>query len=128
MAFPLILLIAGTAAAFGPILGFTYAAARSLASALLTYFLGVWLGRDTLESVLGPRLNRIRARIERSGTIAVAAIRLVPIAPFTIVNMVLWRRRWLQAASRRRPTRSAFIARSQPWTSPPRYLRCVTRS
>jgi uncharacterized membrane protein YdjX (TVP38/TMEM64 family) len=81
-------LIAGTAAAFGPILGFAYAAAGSLASALLTYFLGAWLGRDTLESVLGPRLNRIRARIERSGTVAVAAVRLVPIAPFTIVNVV----------------------------------------
>ena len=88
VAFPLILLIAGTAAAFGPVLGFAYAAAGSLASALLTYFLGVWLGRDTLESVLGPRLNRIRARIQRSGILAVAAVRLVPIAPFTIVNMV----------------------------------------
>ena len=88
VAFPLILLIAGTAAAFGPVLGFAYAAAGSLASALLTYFIGVWLGRDTLESVLGPRLNRIRARIQRSGILAVAAIRLVPIAPFTIVNMV----------------------------------------
>ena len=39
LAFPLILLIAGTAAAFGPVLGFAYAAAGSLASALLTYFL-----------------------------------------------------------------------------------------
>ena len=38
--------------------------------------------------MLGPRLNRIRARVQRSGILAVAAIRLVPIAPFTIVNMV----------------------------------------
>ena len=88
VAFPLILLIAGTAAAFGPVLGFAYAAAGSLASALITYFIGASLGRDTLESVLGPRLNRIRARVQRSGILAVAAIRLVPIAPFTIVNMV----------------------------------------
>ena len=88
VAFPLILLIAGTAAAFGPVVGFAYAAAGSLASALLTYFIGAWLGRDALENVLGPRLNRIRARIQRSGVVAVAAIRLVPIAPFTIVNMV----------------------------------------
>ena len=88
VAFPLILLIAGTAATFGPVLGFAYAAAGSLASALLTYFIGAWLGRDALESVLGPRLNRIRTRIQHSGIVAVAAIRLVPIAPFTIVNMV----------------------------------------
>jgi len=40
----------------------------------------------------------------------------------------LWRRRWLPAASPRRPTRSVFTVRSQPWTSPPRYLHCATRS
>jgi phospholipase D1/2 len=88
VAFPLILLIAGTAAAFGPLLGFACAAAGSLASALLTYFIGAWLGRKNLERALGPRLNRIRARVQRGGVLAVAAIRLVPIAPFTIVNMV----------------------------------------
>ena len=43
--FPLILLIAGTAAALGPILGFAWAAAGSLASAVVTYFIGAWLGR-----------------------------------------------------------------------------------
>jgi uncharacterized membrane protein YdjX (TVP38/TMEM64 family) len=88
VAFPLILLIAGTAAAFGPVLGFACAAAGSLASALLTYFIGAWLGRKNLERALGPRLKRIRASVQRGGVLAVAAIRLVPIAPFTIVNMV----------------------------------------
>jgi phosphatidylserine/phosphatidylglycerophosphate/cardiolipin synthase-like enzyme/uncharacterized membrane protein YdjX (TVP38/TMEM64 family) len=86
--FPLILLIAGTAAALGPVLGFTCAAAGSLASAILTYFIGAWLGRRNMESALGPRLNRIRRRVQRGGVLAVTAIRLVPIAPFTIVNMV----------------------------------------
>jgi phospholipase D1/2 len=88
VAFPVVLLIAGTAAAFGPILGFTYAAVGSLSSALLTYLIGAWLGRRPLQSLLGPRLSRIRNRICRSGLVAVAAVRLVPIAPFTLVNMV----------------------------------------
>jgi phospholipase D1/2 len=88
VAFPVVLLIAGTAAAFGPILGFIYAAVGSLASALLTYVIGAWLGRRPLQSILGPRLSRIRNRICRSGVVAVAAVRLVPIAPFTLVNMV----------------------------------------
>jgi phosphatidylserine/phosphatidylglycerophosphate/cardiolipin synthase-like enzyme/uncharacterized membrane protein YdjX (TVP38/TMEM64 family) len=88
VAFPVVLLIAGTAAAFGPILGFTYATVGSLASALLTYGIGAWLGRRPLQSILGPRLSRIRNRICRSGLVAVAAVRLVPIAPFTLVNMV----------------------------------------
>ena len=69
-------------------LGFAYAFAGSLASAILTYGIGAWLGRDPLQSLLGPRLNRIRGSIQRSGFLAIAAIRLVPVAPFTIVNMV----------------------------------------
>jgi uncharacterized membrane protein YdjX (TVP38/TMEM64 family) len=84
----LILLIAGTAAALGPVLGFACAAAGSLASAIVTYYIGVWLGGKNLERALGPRLHRIRERVQRSGVLAVTAIRLVPIAPFTIVNMV----------------------------------------
>ena len=88
VAFPVTLMIAGTAAAFGPVLGFSYAALGSLASAVLTYGIGAWLGRTALQSALGPRLSRIREAICRSGILAIAAIRLVPVAPFTIVNMV----------------------------------------
>ena len=88
IAFPLTLTIAGTAAAFGPVLGFTYAALGSIASSVLLYAMGAWLGRKTLQSVLGPRLTRIREAICRRGILAIAAVRLVPVAPFTIVNMV----------------------------------------
>ena len=52
------------------------------------YGVGAWLGRRQLQSIFGPRLNRIRNGIARSGILAVAAVRLVPLAPFTIVNMV----------------------------------------
>jgi uncharacterized membrane protein YdjX (TVP38/TMEM64 family) len=88
IAFPVLILIAATAAAFGPGLGLAYAAAGSLASAIVTYALGVALGRDTLRAVIGPRLKRVQRRIVRGGVLAIAAIRLVPIAPFTVVNMV----------------------------------------
>src|SRR5262249_35796441 len=59
-----------------------------LASAIVTYAVGAGLGRDALRNVLGPRLNRIRRRIARQGVLAVATIRLVPLAPFTVVNLV----------------------------------------
>jgi phosphatidylserine/phosphatidylglycerophosphate/cardiolipin synthase-like enzyme/uncharacterized membrane protein YdjX (TVP38/TMEM64 family) len=88
IAFPVLILIAATAAAFGPGLGFAYAAAGSLASAVVTYALGVALGRDTLRAVIGPRLKRVQRRIVSGGVLAIAAIRLVPIAPFTVVNLV----------------------------------------
>ncbi len=88
IAFPVLILIAATAAAFGPALGLAYAAAGSLASAVVTYAVGVALGRDTLRAVIGPRLKRVQRRIVHGGVLAIAAIRLVPIAPFTVVNLV----------------------------------------
>ena len=88
VAFPLVVLIAATAAAFGPVEGFIYALGGSVASAVLTYGIGAWVGRQPLRSLLGPRLNRIRNVFVRRGVLAIAAIRLVPVAPFTVVNLV----------------------------------------
>ena len=88
LVFPVMLLIAATAAAFGPWLGFLYAGAGALASAAVTYAIGAALGRRAIENVMGPRLNRVRRSIVRRGVLAVAAVRLVPVAPFTMVNLV----------------------------------------
>jgi phospholipase D1/2 len=88
VAFPVTLLIAATAATFGPLLGLVYAATGAIASALVTYAVGAQLGRRLLEDVLGPRLHQIRRHISRRGVLAIAAVRLVPIAPFTLVNLV----------------------------------------
>jgi uncharacterized membrane protein YdjX (TVP38/TMEM64 family) len=41
-----------------------------------------------LRSVIGPRLKRVQRRIVNGGVLAIAAIRLIPIAPFTVVNLV----------------------------------------
>jgi phospholipase D1/2 len=88
VAFPVTVLIVATAAAFGPWPGLAYAACGVLVSALLTYAVGARLGKETLRAVLGPRLNRIRRKIARQGIIAVATVRLVPLAPFTVINLV----------------------------------------
>jgi uncharacterized membrane protein YdjX (TVP38/TMEM64 family) len=88
VAFPVNLLIVATAAAFGPFLGFAYAASGVLASALVTYGAGAWIGRKALMSLVGPRLNRVRNSLARRGVLAVAAVRMVPLAPFTLVNVV----------------------------------------
>ena len=88
LVFPVMLLIAATAAAFGPWLGFVLASIGAIASAIVTYGVGAAIGRRTMENVLGPRLNRVRRGIVRRGVLAVAAIRLVPVAPFTLVNLV----------------------------------------
>jgi uncharacterized membrane protein YdjX (TVP38/TMEM64 family) len=59
-----------------------------LASAIVTYSIGVVFGQEALSRVLGPRLTRIRTRIARRGVLAIAAVRLLPLAPFSLVNLV----------------------------------------
>jgi phosphatidylserine/phosphatidylglycerophosphate/cardiolipin synthase-like enzyme/uncharacterized membrane protein YdjX (TVP38/TMEM64 family) len=86
--FPVTVLIVATAAAFGPWLGFAYAAAGALLSAVISFMIGAMIGRETLTSVLGPRLNRIRREVRKKGVIAVAVVRLVPVAPFGVINLV----------------------------------------
>ena len=86
--FPVTLLIAGTAVSFGAWLGFLYATMGAVLSAIVTYLIGRRLGSRPLRRLIGPRLNRIRRSIDRTGVVAVATIRLVPIAPFTLVNLV----------------------------------------
>jgi uncharacterized membrane protein YdjX (TVP38/TMEM64 family) len=86
--FPLTALIVGTAVTFGAWLGFAYAAVGALASAAVTYAVGAWLGTNALRHLIGPRLSRIRRGIAQRGILAVMSIRLVPVAPFTVVNLV----------------------------------------
>jgi uncharacterized membrane protein YdjX (TVP38/TMEM64 family) len=88
VAFPVTVLIAATSAAFGAWPGFPYATIGVMASAVITYAIGARVGKDALRHVLGPRLNRIRRKIARQGVLAIATIRLVPLAPFTVVNLV----------------------------------------
>jgi phosphatidylserine/phosphatidylglycerophosphate/cardiolipin synthase-like enzyme/uncharacterized membrane protein YdjX (TVP38/TMEM64 family) len=86
--FPVVVLIAATAATFGPWLGFIYATIGTMLSALVTYALGAWLGKQTLRDLLGPKLASVRRKVARKGVIAVALVRLVPVAPFTVVNLL----------------------------------------
>lgn len=87
VAFPVNLLIAATAAAFGPWMGFLYGGAGSLASALVAYGIGVLIGTNAMRELLGERLDRIRGHMDRGGMLAIMAVRLVPVAPFALVNM-----------------------------------------
>jgi phosphatidylserine/phosphatidylglycerophosphate/cardiolipin synthase-like enzyme/uncharacterized membrane protein YdjX (TVP38/TMEM64 family) len=85
--FPVMVLIAVTAAVFGAWPGVLYAAAGALASALATYAIGRWLGPRGLRQFFGPRLNLITRSFARQGIPTVTLVRLVPVAPFSIVNL-----------------------------------------
>jgi phosphatidylserine/phosphatidylglycerophosphate/cardiolipin synthase-like enzyme/uncharacterized membrane protein YdjX (TVP38/TMEM64 family) len=83
---PLITLFA--VVAFGPWLGFAYAMAGILISALFTYWLGTRMDRSTVRRLAGPKLSRILDVLRRRGLVALTALRLVPLAPFTIEGIV----------------------------------------
>jgi len=87
VAFPVIVLIAGTTAVFGVWPGILYAGLGAMASALTTYGIGWFLGQRRLRHYFGPRVNRIKQTLEGRGIVTVTAIRLIPAAPYTLVNL-----------------------------------------
>ncbi len=86
--FPLVILVAATAMIFGPWLGVAYAIGGSIASALLTFWVGKYLGRDWLRRVAGSRIDRLDRWLSDRGILTVITVRVIPIAPFTVVNLV----------------------------------------
>ena len=86
--FPVNLLILATALSFGSLKGFSLALTGSLLGGLASYLLGRWLGRDVVQKLAGKKLNRLSRKLARRGWLTVALVRIVPIAPYTIVNMV----------------------------------------
>ncbi|AGR67807.1 phospholipase D [Burkholderia pseudomallei] len=88
LAVPVTLLITATGLVFGAWPGIAYAAAGTLLAAAATYGIGRWLGRDAVRRLAGRRANRLSEHIGRRGIVAMAVLRLLPIAPFTVVNLV----------------------------------------
>jgi phospholipase D1/2 len=85
---PVTVLILVTAIVFGPVLGSLYSLAGCLAAAALTYAIGHFLGQDFVRKIAGAKWQRLQRKIDQSGILAVATLRLLPVAPFTVVNIV----------------------------------------
>lgn len=85
--FPVTVLIAVTAAVFGVWPGVLYAGLGALASAIVTYGIGRWFGPRGLRQYFGPRLNLITRSFASRGIPTMTMVRLVPVAPFSVVNL-----------------------------------------
>lgn len=85
--FPLTLLITATAVVFDPWLAVVLSLAGALANAVVVYAIGRGLMRETVMHAFGKYVEKLQGALDRSGIIAVASIRMVPIAPFTLVNL-----------------------------------------
>jgi phospholipase D1/2 len=87
--FPRWLITMTAVLAFGPWKGFVYAMAGVILAGTATFLPGRMVGRDTVRHLAGPRLKPVMKFMEQKGLIAVTLVRLVPVAPFPVVNLVM---------------------------------------
>ena len=76
-------------ALFGPLLGPAYSLLGAVTGATAAYGLGRFLGRDWVERNADGRLGRLKSGVEAEGWRFVAFVRLVPVAPFNLLNLGL---------------------------------------
>lgn len=84
---PQIVLIAAAVVAFGPQDGALYSWIGTMVSALVGFYLGRAAGAKTLDRFSGPAVQRFMRLVGENGFLASLIVRLVPSAPFIVVNM-----------------------------------------
>jgi phospholipase D1/2 len=87
--FPLTALVTVTGMVLGPWTGFLCAITGSLASAAAGFGLGRITGKQTVRHILGKRYRTLRRAVSKGGLFTITAVRMVPVAPYTVVNMTL---------------------------------------
>jgi phospholipase D1/2 len=85
--FPVNLLIAATILVFGPVVGAVYALAGSVLSAAVLHQIGRSFPEHAWARLIGTRGEWLRSRVARHGFLAIAVVRLLPLAPYSIVSL-----------------------------------------
>ena len=86
--FPRALITLAAVLVFGVWLGFVYAMTGIMVAALVTFFAGRLVRRDTVRRLAGRKLDRLSLALRERGLLAMTAVRLVPLAPFPVVGLV----------------------------------------
>ena len=73
---------------FGAWTGFALAYGALNLAALIGFVAGHFLGNEALRRLAGKRLDELSRRLARRGILTVFSVRLIPLAPFTVVNLV----------------------------------------
>jgi len=85
--FPVTVLSLITAAVFGPLWGPLYAMAGALLSAAILFGIGHFAGLKGIRRLIGEKVRKIDAKLQDKGVLGIVTIRLVPIAPYSVVNL-----------------------------------------
>ncbi|HON37625.1 MAG TPA: VTT domain-containing protein [Deltaproteobacteria bacterium] len=86
--FPVTVMVAITAVLFPPLIALALSVAGAMMSASVVYWIGRIVGRDFVRRVAGKRINQLSRRLARQGLLAMTIIRFIPVAPFSVVNLV----------------------------------------
>ena len=86
--FPLSVLVVLTGLLFGPVWGFVYSLLGTLAGSVVTYWLGRKLGREALLHYGGAYLHGVSRFLSRRGVRTMTLLNLLPLAPFTLTNLL----------------------------------------
>jgi len=86
--FPVTVLSLAVAMVFGAVWGIVYGMAGVMLSTAVLFLIGNLMGDKGLRGLAGPRINKIDKKFAENGIFGVAVIRMIPIAPFSLVNLV----------------------------------------
>jgi len=84
---PQFMLIAAAVVAFGAWTGFAYSWIGTMVSALVGFYLGRVGGARALKTISGDSMRRFMDMVGANGFLASLIVRLVPSAPFIVINM-----------------------------------------
>jgi uncharacterized membrane protein YdjX (TVP38/TMEM64 family) len=88
MAVPVAVLITVGALVFGPWPGMAYALSGMVSGAVVTYGMGRFVGAHAVDSwSTTGRMHALAQALKRRGLWAIVLIRIVPLAPFVVVNL-----------------------------------------
>lgn len=86
--FPVTALIAATGVALGSWDGLIWASVGTFVGACTNYGIARVIPERHIDAWLGPWIRNMGARFERGGIVSIMIARNIPIAPFTLVNVV----------------------------------------
>lgn len=86
---PHIILTTAVVMTFSPLEALIVAITGSLLSCTIGYFLGMTLGKKSLNAVFGKYSDKISQYAHKGGVIGLTMIRLIPSGPFTAQNIIL---------------------------------------
>ena len=85
---PLVMLAILSGVLFSSWTAFVYVFTGAVLSSTVSFLLGRFLSQGAIERLTESRLKTLSKRLAKRGTVAVVLLRLVPVAPFTVFNLV----------------------------------------